>query len=136
MKEAGADTCLLAASSISALHPLSTCSCFRAKSSKMSATGHCVPDIALASPAKRAQRPICPIPDGRSRRFYHRENIERYRGLAGESPDSTGRSRIVTLLAEEESKSALGVSRKGDAPEGPVNAATDGPVEHDGEGQH
>jgi hypothetical protein len=38
----------------------------------------------------------------------------------------------MTLLAEEESESTLDVSRQGDAPEGPVNAATDGPVEHDG----
>jgi hypothetical protein len=36
----GADASFFAASSILALHPLSTCSSFRAKSSKMSATGH------------------------------------------------------------------------------------------------
>jgi uncharacterized protein HemY len=64
--------------------------------------------------------------------FVSRENIERYRRLAGESTDPAERSRIMTLLAEEESK-----ARQGDAPEGrsSINAATENPVEHDGEGQ-
>jgi hypothetical protein len=69
--------------------------------------------------------------------FISRENIERYRRLARESTDSTERSRIMTLPAEEESKFTPDVSRHGDAPEGPspVDAATDKPVEHDGERQ-
>jgi hypothetical protein len=69
--------------------------------------------------------------------FVSQENIERYRRLAGESTDSTERPRIMTLPAEEESKFTLDVSRHGDALEGPspVNAATENPVEHDGERQ-
>lgn len=70
-------------------------------------------------------------------KFVSRGNIKRYRRLAGESTDPAERSRIMTLLAEEESKATADVSRQGDAPEGrfPVNAATRNPVEHDGEGQ-
>jgi hypothetical protein len=70
-------------------------------------------------------------------RFVTRENIKRYRRLASESTDPTERSRIMKLLAEEESKSTPDVSRQGDAPEGrsPVNAATENPIQHDGEGQ-
>ena len=65
--------------------------------------------------------------------FVTRENIKRYRRLAGESTDPAERSRIMTLLAEEECKAAADVSRQGDAPEGrsPVNAATGNPVKHD-----
>ena len=69
--------------------------------------------------------------------FVTRENIKRYRRLAGESTDAAERSRIMTLLAEEESKATVDVSRQGDAPEGrsPVHAATENPIEHDGERQ-
>jgi hypothetical protein len=69
--------------------------------------------------------------------FVTRENIKRYRGLAGESTDSAERSRIMKLPAEEESKSTSDESRQGDAPEGrsSINAATENPVEHDGERQ-
>jgi hypothetical protein len=69
--------------------------------------------------------------------FVTRENIKRYRRLAGESTDPAERSRIMTLLAEEESKATVDVSRQGDAPEGqsPVHAATENPIEHDGERQ-
>ena len=68
-------------------------------------------------------------------KFIIRENIKRYRRLAGESTDPAERSRIMKLLAEEESKLTLDASRQGDAPEGrsPVNAATENPVELDGE---
>jgi hypothetical protein len=67
--------------------------------------------------------------------FVTQENSKRYRGLAGESTDPAERSRIMKLLPEEESKVPLDASRQGDAPEGrsPVNAATENPVEHDGE---
>ncbi len=67
--------------------------------------------------------------------FVTRENIKRYRRLAGESTDPAERSRIMKLLAEEESKLTLDACRQGDAPQGrsPVNAATGNPVEHDGE---
>ena len=67
--------------------------------------------------------------------FVSRENIKRYRRLAGESTDPAERSRIMKLLAEEEGKVPLDASHQGDAPEGrsPVNAATEKPVEHDGE---
>ena len=65
--------------------------------------------------------------------FVSRENIKRYRRLAGESTDSAERSRIMKLLAEEESKVTPDASRRGDASEGrsPVNAATGNPVKHD-----
>jgi hypothetical protein len=69
-------------------------------------------------------------------RFVTRENIERYRKLAGESTDSAERSRIMKLLAEEETKFKLELRRRGVASErrSPVNAATQDPAEHDGEG--
>ena len=51
-------------------------------------------------------------------KFVSRENIKRYRRLAGESTDPAERSRIMTLLAEDESKATSDVSRQGDAPEG------------------
>ena len=43
----------------------------------------------------------------------------------------------MKLLAEEESKATPDVSRQGDNPEGrsPVHAATENPVERDGERQ-
>jgi hypothetical protein len=39
--------------------------------------------------------------------FVSRENIKRYRKLASESTDATQRSRIMSLLAEEEDKLKL-----------------------------
>jgi hypothetical protein len=69
--------------------------------------------------------------------FVSRENIKRFRRLAGESTDAGERSRIMKLLAEEESKSSSEESRQGGAPEerSPVHAATEYPLEHDGERQ-
>jgi hypothetical protein len=66
--------------------------------------------------------------------FVSRENIKRYRKLAGESTDTTARSRIMKLLAEEEAKLKLEVRLSQDPPEGPspVDAATENQVEHDG----
>ncbi len=66
--------------------------------------------------------------------FVSRENIKRFRKLAGESTDAGERSRIMKLLAEEVSKSSSEQSCQGDAPEGQshVNAATENPVENDG----
>ena len=95
-----------------------------------------LPDITLASPAKWAQRAV--VSDSLWKaamdRFVSRENIKRYRRLAGESTDAAERSRILKLLAVEESRFTPDVSRRGGAPEGrlPVNAATENPVEHDG----
>ena len=75
---------------ILALHPLSTCSSFRAKSSKMSATGHCacLPrekgaacDHAEMSSSLREAAIV-----------VTRENIGRFRGLAGESTAFNERS--------------------------------------------
>ena len=40
-------------------------------------------------------------------RFVSQENIERYRKLASESTDTTERSQIMKLLAEEEAKLKL-----------------------------
>ena len=71
-------------------------------------------------------------------RFVNRENIKRYRKLASESTNATERSRIMTLLAEEETKFKLELSRRRDAPgrgRSPVNAATENPFEHDREEQ-
>ncbi len=66
--------------------------------------------------------------------FVTRENIKRYRQLAGETTDSTERSKIMKLLADEEAKFNLEISRQGYAPEGrsPVIGATGNPVGHDG----
>jgi len=47
--------------------------------------------------------------------FVSRENIKRYRKLASESTDATQRSRIMSLLAEEEDKLKLGLSGRRDA---------------------
>ena len=71
-------------------------------------------------------------------RFVNRENIKRYRKLASESTNATERLRIMTLLAEEEAKFKLELSRRGDAPGGgrsPVNAATENPFKYDREEQ-
>ena len=70
-------------------------------------------------------------------RFVTRENIERYRKLASETADSTERSRILKLLAEEVTKIKLELRRRGAAPaaRSSVSAATENRVEHDGEKQ-
>jgi hypothetical protein len=70
-------------------------------------------------------------------RFVTRENIERYRKLASESTDSTERSRIMKLLAEEVTKVKVELRRRGDVPEGrsPINAATEHLIERKGEEQ-
>jgi hypothetical protein len=47
--------------------------------------------------------------------FVSRENIKRYRKLASESTDATQRSRIMSLLAEEEDKLKLELSGRRDA---------------------
>ena len=49
--------------------------------------------------------------------FVSRENIRRYRKLASESTNATERSRIMKLLAEEETKFKLELRRRGDPPE-------------------
>jgi hypothetical protein len=69
--------------------------------------------------------------------FVIRENIKRYRRLAGESTYPIVRLRLMKLPAEEESKFTLDGCRQGDAPEerSPVNGATGNPVEHDEERQ-
>jgi len=70
-------------------------------------------------------------------RFVNRENIERYRRLSSEAANAGERLRILKLLAEEEAKFKLELSRGDDAPAGRsgVNAATENRVEHDGEKQ-
>ena len=57
--------------------------------------------------------------------------------LPASSTNAAERARIMKLLAEEETKFKLELSRRRDAPEGrsPVNAATDNQVEYDGEEQ-
>jgi hypothetical protein len=71
-------------------------------------------------------------------RFVNRENIDRYRRLANESTDAAERLQLMKLLAEEEAKFKLELSRRGDAPAGRsrVTAATENRVKHDGEEQH
>jgi hypothetical protein len=68
-------------------------------------------------------------------RFVSRENIERYRRLSAETADATERLRILKLLAEEEAKFKLELSRGGDGPadELRIDAATENRPEHDGE---
>jgi hypothetical protein len=68
-------------------------------------------------------------------RFVTRENIERYRRLASQLTDSAERSRIMKLLADQETQFKLELRRKGNAPDGrsPVNAATENRGGHDGE---
>jgi len=50
-------------------------------------------------------------------RFVTQENIKRYRKLASASTDAVERSRIMALLAEEETKLKLGPSYCGDSAE-------------------
>jgi hypothetical protein len=47
--------------------------------------------------------------------FVTRENIKRYRKLAGESTSAIERARILNLLTEEEAKFKLEQSRGSDA---------------------
>ena len=69
--------------------------------------------------------------------FVSRENIKRFRRLAGESTDAGERSQIMKLLAEEVSQSSSEESRQGDTPEGRshVHAATENSAENDGKRQ-
>ena len=62
--------------------------------------------------------------------FVRQENIRRYRKLASASTDSTERSQIMKLLAEEQAKLMLETRRRDDASERrpPVNAATENRV--------
>jgi len=68
-------------------------------------------------------------------RFVSRENIKRYRHLASESTNAAERSKIMRLLADEESKFKLELSGGRDAPKerSPVNAATENRAVFDGE---
>ena len=95
-----------------------------------------VSDIGVASAAKKAQRFRCHC-EAAMNRFVTRENIERYRRLASGSTDSTERSRIMKLLADEGARFRLEQRRRGDASEArsAVNAATENWVEHDGRKQ-
>jgi hypothetical protein len=70
-------------------------------------------------------------------RFVSRENIERYRRLSTETADAAERLRILKLLAEEEAKFKLELSRRDDDPAGGsrFDAATENRPEHDGENQ-
>jgi hypothetical protein len=70
-------------------------------------------------------------------RFVTLENIKRYRKLASESTNAAERLRIMTLLAEEEARFKLEVSRRGDAPgrRSTVNSATENPFKYDREEQ-
>ena len=70
-------------------------------------------------------------------RFVNRENIKRYRKLASESTKATERLQIMTLLAEEEAKFKLEMSRRGNAPGGrsSFNAATEKTLEYGREEQ-
>ncbi len=70
-------------------------------------------------------------------RFVTRENIDRYRKLASDTTDSTERSRIMKLLAEEVTKIKLELRRRGDAlaARSSVTVATENRVKHDGEEQ-
>ena len=70
-------------------------------------------------------------------RFVSRENIKRYRHLASESTDAAERSKIMKLLADEETKFKLEPSGRGDAPKGrsPVIVTPENRAEFDGEEQ-
>jgi hypothetical protein len=96
-------------------------------------------DIKLASPPRKAQRINMSdsLHEASMDRFVSWENIRRYRKLASETTNAAERSQIMKLLAEEETKFKLELSRSRDAPEGrsPVNAATENPCKHDGEEQ-
>jgi hypothetical protein len=70
-------------------------------------------------------------------RFVSRENIERYRRLSVETTDAAERLRILKLLAEEEAKFKLEMSRSGAGPAGALrtDAATENRPKHDREKQ-
>jgi hypothetical protein len=70
-------------------------------------------------------------------RSVSRENIERYRRLSTETADAAERSRILKLLAEEEAKFKLEMSRRGDGLAGGsrIDAAIENRREHGGEKQ-
>jgi hypothetical protein len=74
----------------------------------------------LAATSKRAQREQMSnsLQQAAMDGFVARENIKRYRQLAGETTDSTERLKIMKLLNDEEAKFTLEISRQGDAPEG------------------
>jgi hypothetical protein len=67
--------------------------------------------------------------------FVSRENIRRYRKLAGETTNAAERSRITNLLTEEEAKLKLELGTTRDVPQRPVDAPTEKQVEHGGEEQ-
>jgi hypothetical protein len=75
------------------------------------------PDIELASPAIKAQRINMSngLQEAAMDSSVSRENIKRYRKLASESTDAAQRSRILSLLAEEEDKLKLELSGRRDA---------------------
>jgi hypothetical protein len=70
-------------------------------------------------------------------RFVTRQNIDRYRKLASETTDSTERSRIMKMLAEEVTKIKLELRRGGDAPErrSSLSGITENRVDYEGEKQ-
>jgi hypothetical protein len=111
---AGADAAFIAASSILVFWPVTRYQ--RALLSARSRVKCPLPDIALACPAKRAQR-IDSFPDVALDGLVTRENIQRYRRFAGESTDSAERPQITELLAGNEAKFKLEASRRDDAPE-------------------
>jgi hypothetical protein len=95
----------------------------------------------IAAPVEKAQRRSLPAPleaamDAMDR-FVSRENIERYRRLSTETADAAERLRILKLLAEEEAKFKLEMSRSGDGLAGGsrIDAATENRRGHDGEKQ-
>jgi hypothetical protein len=77
-----------------------------------------LPDMELASPARKAQRFKMSngLQEAAMDRFVSRENIRRYRKLVSESTDATERSQIMKMLAEEETKFKLELRRGGDPP--------------------
>ena len=76
-----------------------------------------LPDIELASTAKKAQLAMALEP---AMDFVTRGDIERYRKLASETIDPTERSRIMKFLADEVTKIKLELRRRDDAPEGTI----------------
>jgi hypothetical protein len=76
-----------------------------------------LPDIELASTAKKAQFAMAlePAMDAMDR-FVTRDNIERYRKLASETTDPTERSRIMKFLADEVTKIKLELRRRATLP--------------------
>ena len=99
-----------------------------------------LPDIELVTTAKKAQRIDCPV--GPWRLQWTGSSTEKtlsdIANLLANRPNATERLRIMTLLAEEEAKFKLELSRRGDAPGGgrsPVNPATENPFKYDREEQ-